>query len=108
MTKEDGKFDWSMRADEIARRVRGFQPFPTTYTFWEGKKLTLWNGTAQESGGSVAKPGTVLAAKGDDLVIECGAGSSLKIDELQLEGKRRMSPRDFLNGVRISAGDVLE
>ena len=108
LKKEDGKFHWSMPADEIARRVRGFQPFPTSYTFWEGKKVTLWNVKAQESGGPAAKPGTVLAAKGDDLVIACGFGSSLKIDELQLEGKRRMAPRDFLNGVRLSAGDVLE
>ena len=108
MTKEDGKFDWSMSADEIARRVRGFQPFPTTYTFWEGKKLTLWNVTAQKSEDPLAKPGTVLSSKGDDLVIECGSGTSLKIGELQLEGKRRMSSRDFLNGVRLTIGDALE
>jgi methionyl-tRNA formyltransferase len=108
MKKEDGKFEWSMPADEIASRVRGFQPFPTSYTFWDGKKLTLWKVTAKESGGAAGKPGKVLDAKGDDLVIECGAGSSLKIDELQLEGKRRMPARDFLNGIRLSAGDVLE
>lgn len=104
MTKEDGKFNWSMRADEIARRVRGFQPFPTSYTFWEGKKLTLWKVSAEESADSTGRTGAVLAAKGDDLVIQCGSGTTLRINELQLEGKRRMSVRDFLNGVRLSAG----
>ena len=108
MTKEDGRFDWSMRADGIARRVRGFQPFPTSYTYWEGKKLTLWNVSADEPVTFTDKPGTVLAAKGDDLVIECGSSSTLRIRELQLEGKRRMAVRDFLNGVRLSEGDILE
>ena len=108
MTKEDGKFDWSMRAEEIARRVRGFQPFPTTYTYWEGKKLTLWKVKAAEEKAAAEKSGMVLTAKADDLVVECGAGSALQIEELQLEGKRRMSSRDFLNGVRLFVGDVFE
>ena len=108
MTREDGKFDWSMPADEISRRVRGFQPFPTTYTYWEGKKLTLWNVKSAEANSGFGKPGTVIAAKADVLVVECGSGSGLQIDELQLEGKRRMSARDFLNGVRLSVGDALE
>ena len=108
MTREDGKFDWSMQADEISRRVRGFQPFPTTYTYWEGKKLTLWKVKTVEANSGSGKPGTVIAAKADDLVVECGSGTGLQIDELQLEGKRRMSARDFLNGVRLSVGDALE
>jgi methionyl-tRNA formyltransferase len=107
MSKEDGKFDWSMPADAISRRVRGFQPFPTTYTSWEGKKLTLWNVREAAAPGPASKPGTVLEANGDDLLVECGSGSTLRIEELQLEGKRRMSTRDFLNGVRLSDGDVL-
>ena len=107
MSKEDGKFDWLMRADDIARRVRGFQPFPTAYTFWEGKKLTLWDASAEEEAESPGSPGTVLIAKGDDLVIKCGSGTKLMIHELQLEGKRRMAVRDFLNGVKLSAGDTL-
>ena len=107
MTKEDGKFVWSMAAEEIARRVRGFQPFPTTYTYWEGKKLTLWKVRGTKAEVASGKPGTVLTAKADDLAVECGSGSALQIEELQLEGKRRMSARDFLNGVRITPGDVL-
>ena len=106
MTKEDGRFDWSMPADEIAKRVRGFQPFPTTYTFWEGKKLTLWKARAITGAGAI-EPGRVLAAKGGELIVACGSGTWLKIDELQLEGKRRMTVRDFLNGVKWAEGDKL-
>lgn len=105
MSKEDGKFHWSMPAEEIARRVRGFQPFPTTYTFWEGKKLTLWETRAEPGDGS--EPGRVAAAKGNELVVACGAGTLLRIEELQLEGKRRMTARDFLNGVKWTEGDLL-
>ena len=108
MSKEDGKFDWSMPADEISRRVRGFQPFPTTYTHWDGKKLTLWKVREVAPANTGSRPGKVLEAKGDDLLVECGSCSDLRIEELQLEGKRRMSARDFLNGVRLSAGDILE
>ena len=106
MSKEDGKFDWSMRADKIARRVRGFQPFPTTFTIWEGKKLTIWKARAVEEG--VGEPGEVLAARGDDLLVACGGGTGLKIEELQLEGKRRMIARDFLNGVKWAQGESLK
>ena len=103
MEKEDGLFGWEMPAAEIARRIRGFQPFPTTYNYLNGKKLTLWEGDVAE-GVPSAEPGTVLAAAGDDLVVQCGDEHGLRIDELQLEGKRRMSTRDFLNGVKLEAG----
>ena len=105
MVKEDGRFDWSMPAGDIERRVRGFQPFPTAYTFWGGKKLTLW--TAEHEAGADHRPGQVISASGDELVVACASGTLLKIEELQLEGKRRMSARDFLNGVKWSAGDLL-
>jgi len=106
LSKEDGKFDWSMPAEEIARRVRGFQPFPTTYTLWEGKKLTLWKVRRETGYGS--SPGQVTAAKGGDLLVACGSGTLLRIEELQLEGKRRMTARDFLNGVKWAKDDILD
>lgn len=106
MKKEDGRFDWSMAAAKIERMVRGFQPFPTTYSSYDGKKLTLWSAIAG-SIESAAAPGVVLEAHGDDLVIKCEGNSALKITELQLEGKRRMSARDFLNGVNFKVGDSI-
>lgn len=106
MTKEDGRIDWSLPAEKITRMVRGFQPFPTTYTTLDEKRLTIWFAVPQADN-SAAKPGVVLAAKGDDLVIKCGADSALKISELQLEGKRRLPVRDVLNGGGISVGSEL-
>lgn len=104
MKKEDGRFEWTLPAESIARMVRGFQPFPTTYTSFDDRKLTIWNAQAI-SVSSAADPGTVISAQGDEFIVACGEGSALKILELQLEGKRRMSVRDFLNGTKITSGD---
>ena len=106
MTKEDGRIDWSDPAEKIVRMIRGFQPFPTTYATLEGKKLTIWKALSQTDS-SDAEPGTVLVAKGDDLVVKCGGTTALKIVELQLEGKRRMPARDILNGGLIRVGSKL-
>lgn len=105
MKKEDGRFDWSMTAEDLVRRVRGFQPFPTTFTQLMNKRLTIWNCSESEPRIEQPRPGIVLAAHGDEFFVSCGNGTVLKIDELQLEGKRRVPVRDFLNGSGIKAGD---
>jgi methionyl-tRNA formyltransferase len=106
MRKEDGLIDWKMSATKIADRVRGFQPFPTAYTYYGGKRLTLWQAEAAERASERLAPGEILAAKNDDLLVACGSGS-LKINGLQIEGKTRMPTRDFLNGVKIKVGEIL-
>lgn len=108
LKKEDGLIDWSMTAVDIERRIRGFQPFPTSYTFHDGIRLTIWKASVVESTApSDVEPGTVLERSHERLIIRCGATTALSIDEIQPEGKRRMSVRDFLNGSRLSAGDRL-
>ena len=106
MKKEDGLIDWGLPAAEIDARVRGFQPFPTAYTSYSGKKLTIWK-CVPTAGLGAANPGEVISAKNDLLIVSCGGMTALKVEELQIEGKRRMPVRDFLNGVRMQAGDML-
>lgn len=105
MRKSDGQIDWSMSAEDIAARVRGFQPFPGTYTSLGGMKLTIRRAEAVKSVSGT--PGEVLAAAGDSLVIGCGSESALALSEVQLEGKRPVTARDFLNGSKLSVGDHL-
>ncbi len=108
MRRHDGLIDWNLNAQEISDRVRGFQPFPTAFSLHKGAKLTIWTAfPAVEFELIQAGAGEVIHAKGDDLFVNCGNGSVLSIKELQPEGKRRMPTRDFLNGVRLVAGDVL-
>jgi methionyl-tRNA formyltransferase len=107
MTKDDGCIDWAMPAADIVNRIRGFQPFPTSYTFFDGKRLTIWKAEASARDLSEVLPGTVIEAHGDNLTITCGRGTQLSVREIQPEGKQRMTTRDFLNGSKIAAGVLL-
>lgn len=107
LKKEDGLISWMQSAGEITNRVRGFQPFPTAFTFYQNKKLTVWKCEPSTERHQVKNIGEILEAKGDKLLIFCGGDSVLQIEELQLEGKRRMPVRDFLNGTKIQIGDNL-
>ncbi|HMS41825.1 MAG TPA: methionyl-tRNA formyltransferase [Pyrinomonadaceae bacterium] len=112
MRKEDGLIDWSLRAEEIVNRVRGFQPFPTSYTFYKGKKLTIWKASealipCADLLRNPSPAGTILCAEKDFLSVYCDSTVTLIIEELQLEGKRRMMTRDFLNGVKLQVGEKL-
>lgn len=107
MKKEDGLISWMLSAQEIINRARGFQPFPTAFTFYKEKKLTIWKCRPSNTDHPPAGAGEVLEAKGDTLRISCGGDTVLQIEELQIEGKRRMATRDFLNGIKIQPGETL-
>jgi methionyl-tRNA formyltransferase len=118
LRREDGLIDWGTSAFEIERRVRGFQPWPNAHTQFRGQRLVVYQAAPRnapddfaefaagaEDGNSVA--GEIREARGDELEIACGAGTRLRLSEVQLEGKRRMSARDFINGMRVQAGERL-
>ncbi|MFL6467125.1 MAG: methionyl-tRNA formyltransferase [Pyrinomonadaceae bacterium] len=106
LRREDGLIDWQQSACEINNRVRGFQPFPSSYTYFKGQRVTIWKAKAVEqfpSNNSV--PGTAVSLEDKLLTVCCGNGSALAIEEIQPEGKRRISAVDFINGNRLSVGD---
>jgi methionyl-tRNA formyltransferase len=105
LTKATGVIDWTVSAAEIERRVRGFQPWPNAYTNWKSQRVILWKASPHGDAEHSADPGEVIAAHGDDLIISCGEKTVLRLLELQLEGKRRMVARDFLNGTHLKIGD---
>jgi methionyl-tRNA formyltransferase len=108
MKREDGLIDWSLTAPEIVNRVRGFQPFPGSFTSYMGQKLTVWKATAISNLDSeVKRSGEIIKAHGDELVVSSGKGTALSIEELQLEGKRRMTTRDVLNGISMKVGELI-
>jgi methionyl-tRNA formyltransferase len=107
LVKEDGLINWELDAQQIERRVRGFQPWPNAFTRLDGKHLVIWSAETDNSGNSPDNPGVILEAGGDRLVIACGEATRLVVKEVQPEGKRRMPVRDFLNGVRLAPGQVL-
>ena len=107
MKKEDGLISWMLNARQITDRVRGFQPFPTAFTYFREKKLTIWKCRNAMQTGQDWAVGQIVAAESDVLCVKCGGDTYLCIEELQLEGKRRVSARDFINGVRPLLGETL-
>jgi methionyl-tRNA formyltransferase len=103
LKREDGLIEWDRSAKEITDRIRGFQPFPSSFTFRNGKKITVWRAIA---GGTIrGEPGTVASIDSDTFEVACGDGSVLSVMEIQPEGKRRVSAADYVNGVRLKVGD---
>lgn len=105
MKRDDGLIDWKMRADEIFNRLRGFQPFPGTHTTFRGKRMAIHWASPGISAAS-NPPGSIISVDPEGLVVACGSGTALLIKELQPEGKRRMSVRDFINGMQPKPGEV--
>jgi len=104
--KEDGRIVWSKEAEEIDRQVRAFNPWPGAYTQWEDRLLKVFGGevrkgTPQGENGSVSWVGT------DVIEVKTEKGC-YRIREVQLEGGKRLSVRDFLQGHRIQMGAVFK
>lgn len=105
LTKKDGLIDWSNDAIAIERCVRGFQPWPNAHTNYKSQALIVWKAEPVLSSPTTAVAGEIIAAHRDELTVKCGAETALRILELQPQSKRRMSPRDFLNGTHLKVGD---
>jgi len=107
LKKEDGLIDWSATATEIDRMIRGFQPWPNAYSTVQSRGLTIWKAESIKEAMVGGIPGEVLTAHGDDLIVACGDDTALRLLEVQPEARRRMTVRDFLNGLHLKAGDRL-
>src|SRR6185503_6470395 len=105
LKKEDGLIDWSQSAFEIERRIRGFQPWPNAYTNFNSKSLILWEAQPSISVTSGIANGELIIAHRDELVVQCGQKTALRVLEVQPEARKRMAARDFINGMRVKVGD---
>jgi len=107
LKREDGLIDWSLDALAIERRVRGFQPWPNAYTTFRSRRLVIWRASVHRTAENSFSPGQLIETQGDNLIVSCGSASALRLLEVQPEGGRRLSARDFLNGARASVGELL-
>lgn len=95
ISKELGKIDFNKSAEEIERLIRGLNPWPSAYTYLEGMMVKIWDADVVEDKKGI--PGEVIIEDKDSFVIATADGG-LRINELQIEGKKRMKSADFLNG----------
>jgi methionyl-tRNA formyltransferase len=105
LKKEDGRMDFSRSADELFNRLRGFKPWPGAFTSFRSKTLQVHraepsNTTAHLTPGAMS----IDAAR---LLVACANNTALELIEVQMEGKRRMTAQEFINGYQPKTGDRL-
>lgn len=105
MKKEDGLIDWSRPAQLIECAIRGFQPWPAAYTSFNSKGLTIWEAQPLLVVSPGVEPGEVVVAYRDELVVQCGRQTALRVLEVQPEARKRLAARDFINGMHVKIGD---
>ncbi|HKM04138.1 MAG TPA: methionyl-tRNA formyltransferase [Lachnospiraceae bacterium] len=103
--KSLGIIDWSSSACEIERKVRGLNSWPSAYTYLNDKTLKIWNSDIllEDSDGC---PGSISYVTRDAIAVNTG-NKQLLLHEIQIEGKKRMSVKQFLLGYQIDVGMVL-
>ncbi len=105
LDKNLGKIDFTRPAEEIERLIRGLNPWPSAYTALDGKTLKLWKASVidKEYEGTC---GEVVEITKDSFVVKTGK-CALAVQELQLEGKKRMSADAFMRGYALKKGTIL-
>lgn len=106
LTKAMGEIDFSKEADTIERLIRGLNSWPSAYTYYKGKTLKIWRAKVVSEENAEEKTGTVIAKDKESFTVMCGK-NALQILEIQLEGKRRMSVKDFMLGCQMELGEKL-
>jgi len=113
LKKEDGHINWSLAARTIYNRIRGFDPWPGAFTSFRGKNCHLWGIPASravlaEDPGVPAlpsgPPGAITVA-GGQILVACGGPEALRLEFVQLEGRKRVTAQEFANGARLAPGD---
>lgn len=107
ISKKMGLMDFSKSAVELERLVRGLNPWPSAYTFLNGKTLKVWKCAVERAECGKEAPGTIIGVDKSGIHVACGS-DTLILKEVQLEGKKRMETDAFLRGYQVTAGTMLK
>jgi len=105
--KETGKIDWSQSTRSINNLIRGTNPWPVAYCFYENKKMKIWKASIADECNIIDKPGKILYVGKDGIKVACGKGI-LDIKEIQFESSRRMTVGEYICGHKIETGGFFE
>ena len=106
LDKNLGNINWNDPAVQIERLIRGLNPWPSAYTHWNDKVIKLWQADVVEDN-TDQEAGTIVKVEKDSFYVQTGEGL-LKIEELQLQGKKRMDAGAFLRGNHLEYGEILK
>jgi methionyl-tRNA formyltransferase len=107
LKKEDGRIDWSLPAQQIYNRMRGFAPWPGAYSSFRGQTCHLWGEPFPLRGSTGGAPGTLLREQ-DQVLIACGHATLLRLLSVKLEGRKQVSALEFANGARLTQREQFE
>lgn len=110
LKKQHGLLDWSLTAQQIYNCIRGFDPWPGAYTFFRGQHCRIWGRPIQISASENLPAGTKSSGAlfcmrthdEVDVLVSCSESTWLHLEAVQLEGKKRVSAQEFVNGARLS------
>ncbi len=100
ISREEERIDWHLSARQVDCLVRGLNPAPASYTLYQGKTIKIYAGQ-EENHDSSSLPGTILSIDKQGILVQCGDHRAYRVTELQVEGKKRMLVKDYLNGHSI-------
>jgi methionyl-tRNA formyltransferase len=95
LDREAGRIDWKESAEEIERKIRAYNPWPGAFTEFRNRKLKLFSASIVDLHG---KPGETL--REDREFVVATSDRALSLNEVQLEGKRRMRAVELLRGLK--------
>ncbi len=111
LDKRMGDIDWTKSAVEIERLIRGLNSWPSAYTYWGNRVMKIWKakvvGENEAKKETARKQGCVTRIEKDCFYVQTGVGE-LAVEELQLQGKKRMDAGAFLRGYPLETGTVLK
>ncbi|MCM3616311.1 methionyl-tRNA formyltransferase [Sutcliffiella horikoshii] len=99
--REQEKIVWNKSGEEIYNHIRGLHPWPVAYTTMEGQVMKVWWGVKVEAAKEEV-PGTIIGIEEDGFIVKTGNNTGIKITDLQLAGKKRMTGTQYLNGAGAS------
>ncbi|HWJ80173.1 MAG TPA: methionyl-tRNA formyltransferase [Niallia sp.] len=106
--RADEKIDWSLAGEEIYNKIRGLNPWPVAFTYYQGNVMKVWS-SKKVAKSIEAKPGTVVAINEDGPIIATGNDTYIQLKEVQPAGKKKMDIGQFLRGAgsKMQVNDVL-
>ena len=107
--REDEKIDWNTSARDVFNKVRALDPTPGAFTYLEDNVLKIWSTeeVKQDFESNFDKVGTIIKQDKKSIYILCGKNTVLKVNELQVSGKKRMPVVNFLSNKKDYVGTVL-